>query len=388
MPVQRESGRYEVSTTAGEEVRAFLPHPLPPTAPPLLVEGDLQALLHRAERGLARLELAAVLVPSLDGFLYAFVRKEAVLSSRIEGTQATLVDLFTFEATEATGPGQEPDLEEVCNYLEALSYARDELRRKAGLPLSMRLLNEVHRRLMTGARGSSKRPGEVRRSQNWIGGSRPGNAAYVPPPPNALPAMLSDLERYLHADDDLAPLVRIALVHAQFESLHPYLDGNGRTGRMLITLLLEQWGLLGQPLLYLSLHFMRQREEYYARLDGVRQGDWEGWVDFFLHGVAAIAEEAVTTASRLFAQVNQDRVRVLNADSSSVMGLRLLELLPERPIMTAKYVMTALETTKPTAQKAVDLLEGLGILQETTGRKRDRAYQYSGYLSLLGSEEG
>ena len=232
------------------------------------------------------------MVPSMDWFIYAFVRKEAVISSQIEGTQATLVDLLTFEATEgdaAPAPAS-ADVEEVCNYVDALHFARAQLADPRSPPLSMRTLNATHARLMRGVRGATKMPGEVRRSQNWIGGSRPGNAAYVPPPPHALGEMLGAFETYLHGDDSLPPLVRAGLLHVQFETIHPYLDGNGRIGRLLVTLLLEHWKLLTRPLLYLSLFFKRHREDYYRRLNAVRvDGDWEGWLDFFLDGVAAEA---------------------------------------------------------------------------------------------------
>jgi cell filamentation protein, protein adenylyltransferase len=389
MPITRETGLYEVTSVAGEEVRAFLPHPLPPRLPPLEFTGELPQRLQDADRALAQLDLAGVMVPSIDWFLYGFIRKEAVLSSRIEGTQATLLDLLTFDAREQPEARPDADLEEVCNYLEALTFARAELDSPKGLPLSMRLLNGVHRRLMTGVRGANKRPGEVRRSQNWIGGTRPGTATYVPPPPHVLPRMLSDFERYLHgADDELPPLIRVALLHGQFESLHPYLDGNGRTGRMLITLLLEQWKLLEQPLLYLSLYFMRHRGSYYRHLGGIREGNWEAWVSFFLEGVATIAAESVSTTQQLFALVTEDRARTLAAQTSSVSGLRLLELLPRRLIFTAKQATAALGSTKPTTQKAITLLEGLGVLVETTGRKRDRTYRYERYLEILGSGEG
>ena len=298
--MKRTTGRHERAFAGSEEVSAFVPLPLPPRDPELAIDNRVAERLRAAEHALARLDLAGEMVPSLDWFIYAFVRKEAVISSQIEGTQATLIDLLTFEADQETAP--DADVEEVCNYLEALSYARAELAKPDGLPISMRLLNEAHRRLMHGARGASKQPGEVRRTQNWIGGSWPGNAAYVPPPMKSLPDLLGDLERYLHSSDKLPKLVRIGLAHVQFESIHPYLDGNGRIGRLLIALLLEHWGQLKAPLLYLSLFFKRHREEYFRRLTSVRtDGDWEGWTDFFLDGVATIAEEAVTSARELFA---------------------------------------------------------------------------------------
>lgn len=274
--------------------------------------------LRAAEQALVRLELAGEMVSALDGFIYAFVREEAVVSSRIEGTQATLVDPLSFEAQDAnTEQGDPPsaDVEEVCNYLEALAYSRGQLADPRGLPLSIRLLDETHERLMRGVRGAEKLPGGVRRSSNWIGGSRPGNAMYVPPPPHALAEVLSAFEKYLHGDDPLHPLVHAGLAHVRFETIHSYLDGNGRIGRLLVTLLLEHWKVRTKPLLYLSLFFERHRDEYFRRLNAVRvDGDWEGWLEFFLDGVATIADEAVASARELFALVAEDRARVLASE--------------------------------------------------------------------------
>lgn len=379
----RVSGRFERNTVGGEDVRAFVPAQLPPTRPPLELDPAALKALEAAQQKLTQLEIAGEMVPSVDWFVYAFVRKEAVLSSQIEGTQATLTDLLTVEA------GAEPavgDVQEVCNYLDALAYARKQLASKNGLPLSIRLLNETHRRLMKGARGATKQPGEIRRSQNWIGGTRPGNAVFVPPPPHELPKLLSDLESYFHADADLPPLVRTALVHVQFETIHPYLDGNGRIGRLLIALLLEHWSLLSSPLLYLSVFFKRHRSEYYRLLNEVRaSGDWESWVAFFLEGVSTTAAEAATTARELFALVGRDRGRVLAARNSSVMALRLMEMIPNHPIVTIPGIVRLLETSKPTAAKAVGVLESLGILRETSGRRRDRTFGYAAYLDRLGA---
>jgi Fic family protein len=386
---QRATGRYERTTVGGEEVAAFVPHALPPADPPIAIDAALAERLRATEQALVRLELAGEMVPSLDWFIYAFVRKEAVLSSQIEGTQATLVDLLTFEAEPSAAPNV--DVEEVCNYLDALAYSRAQLADPKGLPLSMRLLNETHSLLMRGVRGAEKLPGEVRRSQNWIGGSRPGNAAYVPPPPHALGEVLGAFEKYLHGGDTLPPLVRAGLLHVQFETIHPYLDGNGRIGRLLVTLLLEHWKLLTQPLLYLSLFFKRHREEYYRRLDAVRvDGDWEGWLDFFLDGVRAIADEAVASARELFALVARDRTRVLAQEGMSVVALRLFELLPRHPVVTVASVMKLVETTKPTAGRAIELLVRAGVLAETTGKKRDRSFVYRAYLDRLrvGTELG
>ncbi len=381
----RTTGEYQTTSAGGEHVRAFVPHALPPADPPIVIEGTLAERVRAAEQALVRLELAGEMVPSLDWFIYAFVRKEAVLSSQIEGTQATLMDLLNHEADPKAGAAPpNADVEEVCNYLDALNYARDQVQAPSGLPLSMRLLNETHRRLLQGVRGGTKMPGEVRRSQNWIGGSRPGNASYVPPPPNVLPTLLSDFERYMHADGDLPAVVRSGLLHVQFETIHPYLDGNGRIGRLLVTLLLEHWQLLTRPLLYLSLFFKRHRREYYRRLDAVRvDGDWEGWLDFFLDGVATIADEAVATSRDLFALVTADRTRVLGQRGATLLAVQLFERLPGRPIVSVSWVVDALGTTKPTAGRAIDALVGAGVLVETTGMKRDRSYAYQGYLDRL-----
>ena len=380
--MKRTAGRYQRTLAGSEEVSAFVPLALPPRKPALVFDERMGERLRVAEHALARLDLAGEMVPSLDWFLYAFVRKEAVISSQIEGTRATLIDLLSFEADNEAA--LDADVEEVCNYIDALRYARAELAKAGGLPVSMRLLNEAHRRLMHGARGSSRQPGEVRRTQNWIGGSRPGNAAYVPPPAPLLPDLLGDLEKYLHAEDDLPRLVRIGLAHAQFESIHPYLDGNGRIGRLLIALLLEHWGLLKAPLLYISLFFKRHREEYFGRLTAVRrEGDWEGWTHFFLDGVATNADEAVASARELFAVVTADRSRVLAQHTSSVSAMRLFEVLPNHPIVSVATAMRLIKTSKPTATRAIETLIAAGILVETTGRKRDRSFVYQSYIDRL-----
>ncbi|MDG4898437.1 Fic family protein [Mesorhizobium sp. WSM4976] len=378
----RKTGRYERVIVGGEKVDAFVPFDLPPARPALVIDDKLEHRLREAEQALVRLDLAGEMVPSLDWFIYAFVRKEAVISSQIEGTQASLVDLLAFEAEEH--PAANADVEEVTNYLDALAYARGQLAAKRGLPLSMRLLNEAHKRLMRGVRGSNKQPGEVRRSQNWIGGSRPGNATYVPPVPDKLPQLLSELEKYMHVDEKLPALVRAGLLHVQFETIHPYLDGNGRIGRLLIALLLEHWKLLNAPLLYLSLFFKRHRDDYYRRLNRVRlEGDWEGWIDFFLDGVATIADEAVASARELFNLVSTDRARLLSADSASVSALRLFEQLPRHPIVTVVSAMKMIDTSKPTATRAIEALAEAGILVETTGKKRDRSFVYGAYMERL-----
>lgn len=380
----RVSGRYEKTTVAGEEVRAFIPYPLPPKKPALQLDPSMLEVLRAAEANLARLAVVGEMVPSIEWLVYAFVRKEAVLSSQIEGTQATLVDLLTYEATSRGEVPSGSDVDEVCNYLTALSYARSQLQRPKGLPLSMRLLNRTHRRLMTGRPGRGKRPGEVRRSQNWVGGTRPGNAVFLPPPPHALGDALGAFERAMHAKSRAHPLVRSALLHAQFETIHPYLDGNGRIGRLLITLLLEHWGVLSEPLLYLSLFFKRHREEYYRLLSAIRtEGDWEGWVAFFLEGVRVTADETTATVRDLFALVNNDRAAALNHPATTVTAARLFEELPRHPIVSVAGVTELFGVTKPTAGKAINALVDAGILVETTGRRRDRVFSYAAYLDLL-----
>ena len=379
----RPTGEYFTTTVAGEAVRAFVPNPLPPR----LSDKQLQPLaepLREAEAGLEKLELAGELIPSLDWFTYAFVRKEALLSSEIEGTQATLVDVLAWEQTEQPGSSAVEDIEEVTNYVAALNHAFKQIHSPKGTPISIRLFNECHRKLMRGVRGSTKQPGKIRRSQNWIGGSRPGNAVFVPPPPDRVAALLGDLEKYIHSEHDLAPLLRIALVHAQFETIHPYLDGNGRLGRMLIALLLDHWQLLRSPLLYLSLHLKRNQAEYYRLLSAVRtEGDWIGWLNFFLAGVAAIAGNATETARGLHKQVSEDRQRLLAAAGVTVSSVQLFERLPEHPVITMPLVTRLLSVTKPTAGKAIDVLIAAGILVEVGGRKRDRQYRYERYIRLL-----
>jgi Fic family protein len=326
------------------------------------------------------------MVPSVDWFLYGFVRKEAVVSSQIEGTQASLSELLEYEAKSDEKPTD--DIEEVSNYVDALKYVRAQLASSKGLPLSMRLLNEAHKRLMRGVRGAHKSPGQVRKTQNWIGGSRPGNAAFVPPPPQMLPDLLGNLEKYLHAADSTPAIVRAGIVHVQFETLHPYLDGNGRIGRLLISVLLEHWKLLPLPLLYLSLFFRRHQAEYYRQLSRVRtDGDWEGWLDFFLDGVSTIGEEAVQLARELFGIVSVDRARVLDESGASVAALRLFEMLPSKPIVTVNSVIKLLDTTKPTAAKVIDTLMAAGVLKETTGKQRGRSFAYQAYLSKLATEK-
>jgi Fic family protein len=382
----RVTGSYVTSTTLGESVRAFVPHALPPAAP--VLDASSYAELNRtAELSLARLQGVAGLVPSIDWLLYSAIRKEALLTSQIEGAQATLIDLLDKEAGLAVS--NTDDVEEVTNYLRAFRWTQDTLRDPKGLPMSVRLMRQAHRLLMDGARGAGRQPGELRKSQNWIGGTRPGNAVFVPAPPEHVSALLADLERFIHqADthDTLPPLVRIGLVHVQFETIHPFLDGNGRIGRLLIAALMEQWGLLSQPLVYVSAYLKQHQSEYYQRLSAVRtDGDWEGWVAFFLEGIARAADTAERGIVALASLINTDRRRLLQAPKITPASLRLFELLPLMPIFSIDQVCERLNTTFPTATAAVKTLEALGIVAEQTGQKKNRHFSYQAYVQLLSS---
>ncbi len=382
----RTTGTYLTSTTLGEPVRTFVPHALPPSEPALQPDFFAQSNA-RAELALARLAAVSGLVPSIDWLLYSAVRKEALLTSQIEGTQATLVDLLNNEAGFAVS--NTDDVQEVSNYLRAFRLVQDNLRDPAGLPLSVRLLCEAHRLLLDGARGTGKQPGALRQSQNWIGGTRPGNAVFVPPPAQQVPQLLADLERFIHhtASDEptsLPALVKIALIHVQFETIHPFLDGNGRIGRLLIAALMEFWQLLPEPLLYLSGYLKMHQSEYYRRLSNVRlEGDWESWVTFFLEGVAEAAAEAERNIVAIASLVGQDRRRLVAATHASPASYRLFELLPMMPRFTIEQVRQKLQTTTPTATAAIKVLESLGIVAELTGQKKNRSYSYANYIDLL-----
>jgi Fic family protein len=382
--MKRQTGSYEISTTLGEAVRSFVPLALPPEEPALDVKA-LAGLNAQAELALARLAGVSGLVPSVDWLLYSAIRKEALLTSQIEGTQATLMDVFDDEA--GLKLRNVDDVEEVTNYVRAFRWVQAQLRDRQGLPISVRLLCEAHRLLMNGVRGSGKQPGELRQSQNWIGGTRPGNAAFVPPPAQRVPNLLADLERFIHApssDAALPPLVKIALVHAQFETIHPFLDGNGRIGRLLIAALVEHWGLLPEPLLYLSGYLKQHQAEYYRRLSAIRtEGDWEGWIAFFLEGAAVAAHEAQHNIIEVASLIAADRRRLLQASKANPASYRLFEMLPMMPRFTIERVRQQLATSFPTATAAVQSLEELGIVHETTGQKKNRHYSYSAYVDLL-----
>lgn len=380
--MKRATGTYQTTTTLGEPVRAFIPDPLPPQEPTLATD-SYTGLNRQAELALARLSGVSGLVPSIEWLLYAAIRKEALLTSQIEGTQATLTDLLDGEAGLAVS--NTDDVEEVTNYLRAFRYVQHTLRDPAGLPLCVRLLCEAHRLLLDGARGAGRQPGELRQSQNWIGGTRPGNAVFVPPPAEQVGPLLGELERFIHDDACTLPaLVKVALVHAQFETIHPFLDGNGRIGRLLIAALLEHWKLLPEPLMYLSGYLKTHQAEYYRRLSIVRsEGDWESWVGFFLEGVIAAAADAEHAIIALATQVNTDRRRLLASPRSTPASYRLFELLPTMPRFTVDQARQRLETSFPTANAAVSALAALGIVTELTGQKKNRIYSYAAYIDLL-----
>jgi Fic family protein len=354
---------------------------LPPT-PPLVLAGELQPLLEAAVLAVGRLDGVSTLLPDKALFLYAYVRKEAVLSSQIEGTQSSLSDLLLFELDEAPGVPLD-DVVEVSNYVAALNHGLARLHE--GFPLSARLIGEIHEVLLSRGRGSGKAPGEFRRSQNWIGGSRPGTAAFVPPPPQLVPDRMTAFEHFLHAADDGLPmLVRAGLAHVQFETIHPFLDGNGRVGRLLITLLLCDAGVLREPLLYLSLYFKKNRTTYYELLDRVRRnGDWETWLAFFLEGVRQVAEGAVLTAKRLGDIFRSDRARIEQTGRRAASALRVQEALKTRPVQSMSTVSETVGLSFPAVSSAMDLLVELGIARELTGRRRNRLFVYDGYLAVL-----
>ncbi|WP_423919569.1 Fic family protein [Candidatus Poriferisodalis sp.] len=380
--MNRTTGHYVITHYKDEKVRAFVPDPLPPD-PSLHFGMSLINALHDAANALGRLDGAAQLLPNEGLLLYSYLRKEAVLSSQIEGTQSTFTDLLRYEVDEAAGAPLDDDIE-VSNYVRAFVHARDQLDSPNGLPLCNRLLRGVHEILLTGTRGSKKLPGEFRKSQVWIGGTRPSNARFVPPPHEQAAEAISDLEKFLHQDDELPALVRAGRVHVQFETIHPFLDGNGRVGRMLILLVLLDRGVLSTPALYLSLHFKRHRSLYYELLDAVRtRGDWEAWIAFFLEAVTVAANSAVETARRIAEVTDRDRAQVQQAAHTTGGTLRVLRALGERPVTNINRVADQTGLSRPTVATALSRLCGLGVAREVTGRARDRVFVYTEYLDIL-----
>ena len=373
-------GRYIVKSYGDETVRAFVPPPLPPD--PAVRLDAVQRLLEQANQSLGRLDGLASVLPNLSLFIYAYVRKEAVLSSQIEGTQSSLSDLLLFENDEAPGVPLN-DVQEVSNYVAALNHGLDRLR--GGFPLSLRLIREIHEVLLSKGRGSDKQPGEFRQSQNWIGGTRPGTATFVPPPPELVLDCMAALELFLHEDRPEFPLlIKAGLVHVQFETIHPFLDGNGRLGRLLITFLLCAAGVLREPILYLSLYFKRHRQVYYDLLDRVRaKGDWEVWLDFFLTGVRDTAEQAAAAVRGTLAlfEEHQRKIEGLGRPAASV--LRVFEHMQRNPIVSIPRAAAAIGISAPTVAKSLDHMRELGLLREVTGRQRHRLFVYDAYLAIL-----
>jgi len=375
-PNPRASGTYTISTTAGESVRAFIPNPLPP----VLDLRNLLPLLDQANQALGRLDGLTTVLPDIQLLLYNYIRKEAVLSSQIEGTQSSLSDLLLFESEDLPGVPVD-DIAEVLNYVGAMEHGLKRL--KEGFPLSLRLLREVHGILLRGGRGENKAPGEFRTSQNWIGGSRPGNALYVPPPPNRLMECLGEFESFLH-EQSLPLLIRIALLHAQFETIHPFQDGNGRLGRLLITLLLCEQGVLEKPLLYLSLFFKTNRSRYYDLLQRVRtEAAWEEWVHFFLQATEETATQAAKTVRELLRLSSDDQVKIQALGRPAGSALRVHTLLQERPIVELRAAARNLQLSIPTVSTAMRHLIRLGIVEEVTGRRRGRLFAYRKYLATM-----
>lgn len=372
-------GRYVTTTVAGEPVKAFIPPPLPPAD---LNLSGLHQHLDRANQALGRLDGLTVLLPDVRFLLYLFVRKEALVSSQIEGTQSSFVDVLLFESKVQTAVPKE-DVEEVSNYVAAMQHGLRRL--QSGFPLSLRLIREIHAILLRGGRGANKTPGEFRRSQNWIGGSRPGSASFVPPPPEQMMQCLDSMERFLHDDKHGLPLlVEAGLVHVQFESIHPFLDGNGRLGRLLITLLLCAKGALKQPLLYLSLYFKAHRSQYYDHLQRVRtEGAWEEWLQFFLEGTATTAQEASETAMRVLRLFSADRRKIEKLGRSASSALRVHEYMQRKPIANIAAAAKALKLSIPTVTVALNHLVRLGIVEEVTGKRRDRLFTYSRYFNIV-----
>jgi len=379
------TGDWLTISTVGEPVRAFLPKPLPPV-PELQIDGTLRRSLDEALLALGRLDSVTTLLPDTSLFLFMYVRKEAVLSSQIEGTQSSLSDLLLFELDEAPGVPI-ADVQEVSCYVAALEHGLARLRE--GFPLSNRLIREIHERLLARGRGAEKQPGEFRTSQNWIGGARPGLATYVPPPPEHVPRLMSDLERFLHEPSERVPvLVKTALAHVQFETIHPFLDGNGRVGRLLISLQLWSEQVLRDPLLYLSLYFKAHRSTYYDLLQRVRvEGAWEDWIRFFAEGVRDTAQGAVVTARKIVDLFERDRQQIHGHERAVGSALRVHHALQQRPVASVPLLVEMTRLSGPTVSSALRMLEQLGIARELTGKRRNRLFAYDRYVAMLGEDE-
>ncbi len=378
---RKPPGRYVTVATVGEKVQAYIPLPLPPR-PAIDWSATLRNKFDQALLALGRLDSVTTLLPDTDLFLYMYVRKEAVLSSMIEGTQSSLSDLLLYELDQQPGVPLD-DAREVSQYVAALRHGLRRL--EDGFPLSLRLLREIHSVLLSHGRGSAMAPGEFRRTQNWIGGTRPGNAAFVPPPPEQVLPCMSDLELFLQDKPEPTPVVlKAALAHVQFETIHPFLDGNGRLGRLLITLLLCEQKVLRKPMLYLSLYFKTHRQYYYELLNRVREdGDWEAWLDFFAEAVSITATQAVDSAQQLVGLANQDRVRISGLGRPAATTLRVHRALLERPLATAGWLAQETGISPATVNKSLAHLQRLGIVREITAQKRNRLFKYTRYVEIM-----
>lgn len=380
-PIETRLGQYIKVSTIGEPFKAFIPALLPPN-PPVSLDG-LEGLYERACQSLGKLDGLLSTLPDTNLFLYMYVRKEAVLSSQIEGTQSSFSDLLLYESKEVPGVPLD-DVEEVSQYVAAMNYGIQRI--KDGFPLSLRLLREIHEILMSSGRGSEKQPGEFRRSQNWIGGTRPGNALFVPPPPEQMMACLDNLEKFLH-DETTSALIKAAISHVQFETIHPFLDGNGRLGRLLIPFILMVDGILSVPGLYLSLHFKKNRSEYYRHLQEVREhGAWEAWLEFFLTGVVDSAQQGCETIQQIVALFEADQRKIETLKRAKTSALALYQYFQKHPITSAKQASLELELSFPTITASLNHLKELGILKESTGKQRDRLFVYQRYLQILQAE--
>jgi Fic family protein len=375
---------YVTSTLTGEKVRAFVPPPLPPAAKALDLT-SLQAILAEANQAIGRLDGKTSSLPDLKLFLYSYVRKEAVLSSQIEGTQSSLSDLLLYENAETPGVPLD-DVQEVSNYVAALNHGLKRMRN--GFPLSLRLVREIHEVLLAKGRGSHAQPGQFRKSQNWIGGSRPGNAAYVPPPPEYVTGCMGQLETFIHQEGTSLPLlIKAGLVHAQFESIHPFLDGNGRVGRLLITFMLCAEEVLREPVLYLSLFFKKHRRLYYDRLNATRESEgWTAWLDFFLQGVRDTANQAARTAGDIDRLFNADKEKIEHFGRGTASALLVYRYAQANPLFSIKNAARAMKVSFPTASAAVDRMIEAGILRESSGKRRGRLFLYESYLEILNRE--